>query len=448
LKEYVFKGKDAELKGVFDWVSEILDGLDRPVPPSKLKAISFVFDILSSEVDHDRLDYVNRDFAHVVQNRIYRVGDIIANAKVAWADRSNGEARLMFDRSAGAAIRDILFWRHKLYAHVYEAPEKAPYDEMILHAVIYLLDEYDSFGHPLARRHERTASSLGLAFVRLSDHDLHRAINESAVGKRSFFSRLLIRDVMTNAPFVFAARCEISNKNLRSLHARHQHLAPRCRSLVQEMLRDKRVVGLEPDEQVRGAAFRKMFILLDEEVNIDGVAYEPVPEEGMFWLLQSFGWHGYYRFQLEKLIWAELKIRWEGFDRWASATAGLLWSELKDAAAEKQVLSDSGSLWGLLGDTPLVFLAMSRLGAGDLSGLLLMDRSEERSILLYDGSGDAPVAFDPGKPEDSANNYWIGAVRPQSMPEEVDQIIDGILRAVFFERGWIDHYIRILGQEE
>ena len=453
LSQHVFDDKpDEELERVLDALSIILKGLvDTDERDSSL---GFIYDILSSSVDHDRLDYVRRDHAHILQDREpYDLSNIIEGARVDWVDSSQSEARLMFTEDTGREIRDLFNWRKQLYNQVYEGVGKTPYDEMVLHSVVYVLRDYQ-VPFNLFSENRDVKREIGRLLCSLSDHDLIRLVEESKYSGSSLIAQVLIRDIMSNAPFVFASYNELANEDLKNIRKRYVNLSPRLEKVVLNTIKNPSTFGGLPNDEIdiegRKAAYSEVISHINDTVEVDRDGnrekIEPIQGEGIFWLLQETCWNIVHQMSFEETIWDTLQSSWGGFDNWIYGLSDEIFHDYDSILTGKSAAIDRSDVQEVLRDNPLTFVASSRIEAFDLEGLMYMDRKEERAPLLFDREGHS-APFDPGDPEPTPSDYWIGVVCPQSMPVDGKDAVSDIMSDIIYDGGWIRQYVDIMGSK-
>lgn len=459
----------AELGKVLEQANLILAEMlnDRPELPLALRPIGFIFDILSSRVDHDRLDYIPRDAIHILHDGA-QLPDFSSFASIR---EVNGEVRLVFDLGAEESLKRLLDLRRLMYSRVYEAREKAPYDEMIRHAVVFLLEQHGCLKHVTELADIDAVQSLAQRFVRLSDSGLVRVINEAGDGPVPEIVRALIQDVFANRPFQCVEQREIENPDVAVLQYRYEALAKRFHDGAGQILRPM-ATGLRPELSQFQEAYAKVFAFFDQPVEMQiapGADMPPLPADGLtnsrqgsdgsrqdivqlpasplqdslYWILRLFGRDAAYRLTLERRLWHDLAETWQGFDAWTSKVAEDFVARRPDAAS----LARNGNLlaearreqMAALRETPLVFVAMSRPGTAGILGQLLMESSSERDCLLVSGAG-RNVEKLAIVPMDEINNFWLALYRPACMPASVDGPLAEILKRMIEQKTWIYTY--------
>jgi len=93
---------------------EVLDGYDK-----------YLFQIISSEVDVDKMDYLCRDAYHTGMSS-FQVNYIIMNARV------DTQGKIVFRTKAREDIRDLFETRRRMHELVYQHPVSLQYDTMYM----------------------------------------------------------------------------------------------------------------------------------------------------------------------------------------------------------------------------------------------------------------------------------------------------------------------------
>lgn len=442
-----------------------------PTPlPQELRPFTFIYDILWSPLDHDRLDYIARDYGHLflfapLSVRFARIPDYVRIAMV------DGEPRLVFDNDVSTDVTEALDVRLRLYNYIYESPDKTLYDEMGLHAAVLLLEEYGLF-KPVPPGENPNDFEMGLRFLELTDADFIDTVFESRDSARTTVARMLIRDLLSNAPFSFAAHREIRNTDIPALRLRHQRLRADLRSEVTVALRNPKIFGRKPSqpEKIRDACadiLRRLKEPLkfecDEQVakevgseylsvlpTVDGVpryliTLPPIVDsESQYWWLASFSYNGYFRVALERYFWRMIVDRWPNAKDWCYEIASV---EVKRSGEldEAVIARETTALMDYLLENGVLFCYMTKIVAMDeASGMLLRNNTREKIAWSYVIDDDSVTEIRV-QPFDAPNTYWLAVLRPRNMPEQIDAIIGDTLDAVLNTDAWMEIYASIAG---
>jgi hypothetical protein len=105
--------------------------------------------------------------------------------------------RLHWDIKLKRVIDDLLSLRADLYMNVYEAPEKRVFDEMLAHALVWILREE---APPTSDRDEHVAGVLQKV-MQITDDELFHFLYEVGAKPKHSVSISLVRDVAIGRPF-------------------------------------------------------------------------------------------------------------------------------------------------------------------------------------------------------------------------------------------------------
>jgi hypothetical protein len=425
---------------------------------------AFLLDILWGPLDHDRLDYLPRDAAHV-----FAFGTLPPNlseleTSISFLADDTGQIRLVYKDAVGRQLETLLLLRQHMYNDVYEGRIKSSYDELILHSVILCFDAHDQFRQRLRLLPGMPEWDLGFDFARLSDLGLVRLLSELDNTPREWLSKALLRNLLTNSPFVPAATADINNLDIPYLGLRYIYwrkpLAHRLRKAraafrrvpdrrrIEDAYRDIAKMLLEDAAPVDRDELRRSTDILDESVEhlagqLDRVP--PTKSEAMFWILITFSLHAYHRFELERWMWGEFRRKWQGYNVWAArlcdkyaddVTRGV--SFPSDAARNEAQKAASELMHESLLQTPLIFIYMTRMMPESVTGMWLKDNVLERDALTVDKKGK--ISRVNTRPRHTANNFWLAVFRPPTMDSSADVILREVL-AAFLHSEWIQQYV-------
>jgi len=133
------------------------------------RQLIYLTDLFDSAVDADRIDYLARDSYHVGKASIENPLDYARSATIC---RYTDEKQKVYDRLSLAYTKDaigdcikIINARKNMYAEVYEQIDRVAADEMICHALYYLIDDFQ-----LDKTQEGNLIIRNL--LKLTDHEL------------------------------------------------------------------------------------------------------------------------------------------------------------------------------------------------------------------------------------------------------------------------------------
>ncbi|MFZ3059784.1 MAG: hypothetical protein WA102_08590 [Candidatus Methanoperedens sp.] len=100
-------------------------------------------DLIDSEIDADRMDYLLRDGVHTGKKGDFDINLIIQNSHFCeLRDGNKTRKSLSFDEKIVRALTSILTFRKNMYEEVYETDEKVILDETIVHIIYSILKLY------------------------------------------------------------------------------------------------------------------------------------------------------------------------------------------------------------------------------------------------------------------------------------------------------------------
>lgn len=104
---------------------------------------AYVLDLLSSDLDCDRIDYLARDTLHV--NPPFRIevplAPLVSGSASAHVG-SIGGTQLYWNRALEGLVESLLVYRSTMYQKLYQTPDKLAADTMVSHAVYYFLHDH------------------------------------------------------------------------------------------------------------------------------------------------------------------------------------------------------------------------------------------------------------------------------------------------------------------
>jgi HD superfamily phosphohydrolase len=217
----------ARATGQENKIVEIKDLVDFFLQPDadrhsdKLHRKHYLNEIVNSEVDADRIDYLLRDGLHLGEPIVDKNSwiDALMSARVMVTPSEKGvgaqsKNQIAFPLCFKSRIEHILSLRHRFYKEYYEAPDKLILDDMICHVFYYYLDLLQAFttdrkDAPRPSLHRQILNE----FMKLTDDNVFSFLVELelAAGKsRLWYPRDLMNDVLTNRHYKFV--CGIAYK--------------------------------------------------------------------------------------------------------------------------------------------------------------------------------------------------------------------------------------------
>lgn len=146
------KGGALDRDGLDDLVQKVIAVSTPSVCIEEHPDFFFLAQLLDGEIDADRLDYIPRDFKFTInetdveRSLLQDARDIVQGLSVCSVEFKGRSVRVLtFDWSTRGAMKRLLVRRSESYADIYENPPKVAADEMLAHALVYLLREADYF---------------------------------------------------------------------------------------------------------------------------------------------------------------------------------------------------------------------------------------------------------------------------------------------------------------
>ena len=204
-----------------------------------LPAVYWLRDLVDSELDADRLDYLMRDTHALWWQPTLQAGPIqrlvngvqvlpgTVTLPVYTEQGAKPQAfpvhRLHWDESHKRLVEEILELRASLYAKVYEAPEKRAYDEMIAHSLVWMIRrELDPEGW--SPKVEVEADFLE-RICRTTDDELFHLMYELGASEKHNVAVAVLHDVAVGRPFVEVWRRAIPVGDLGAAQDRMQSIS-------------------------------------------------------------------------------------------------------------------------------------------------------------------------------------------------------------------------------
>jgi HD superfamily phosphohydrolase len=170
--------------------------LDREACASEYPDWVFLAQLIDSDVDVDRLDYLIRDNRYLGRSKedeyVAAARTVISSLAVANHAVGNKRYRVLaFEESVREPLRVLLNLRQELYQDVYEHPENVAVDEMIGHALFYILRSRGFFeiskeaGRVETRVRTGLLADVARAIGLLTDHQFSDVLQWLALNPRN-----------------------------------------------------------------------------------------------------------------------------------------------------------------------------------------------------------------------------------------------------------------------
>jgi len=199
----------------------------------------FLRDIVDSELDADRLDYLMRDALVLEGIDCREFPALVETARAVEEVQKNGEpslTRLAFARSQERAVAKALGLRRSLYTRYYEAAEKLIVDDMVCHAVYYILREKHLLDKRENPEEERLRQTVLKSILLLTDDDLFAALGELRAEASCY--ELLIR-VRQHNYFVPIHEQGVRLDQVERIVKRHREWMEEVGKLVDKLTRER-----------------------------------------------------------------------------------------------------------------------------------------------------------------------------------------------------------------
>jgi len=360
-------GKDeSECQAIFEYIEQFVTG------DSMTK--NFMAEIVDSDLDADRLDYIWRDHIHLMEGSLddkkAEIEDLIESVSV--IEEPRGEKHLYYDAVHEGTITDLLDLRVKFYTKFYEHPLKIVADEMLAHAIYYVLEGEGvlSGSGELAQAYRQLAEQ----FAYLTDDGLFHFLTEVTSKECHIIPYAIMQDLRANRPFEVVCKGSLKRENFYALTERYRVLDHELESIVREEMDNirahvrGRVLNIFNQGQYR-AIIEKFNARIIEPVFVqsDGsalrgdpgpgdVCYPYTREDDLYWLQFLYGGSFRKKMLLERQLWKRLQAKEDrdGKFRDALSRVALALNECRPSAR-----GGVEDVIAAVKKTPLVFLTLS-----------------------------------------------------------------------------------------
>lgn len=335
------------------------------------KGKTFMSEIVDSDLDADRLDYIWRDHIHLMMGGFdvsqRQIEDLIESVRVI---KEEGASHLAFSVEHAEIVEQILDIRVRLYTRFYEHPIKIVADEMLTHAVYYVLEEEGV----LAPTGELSPSQRDFAeqFSYLTDDGLFHFLTELTSKDAHVISYGLLQDLLADRPFEIVDQKGLKRDNFFFLMRRYYALDHALEAIqrtenesISAYLTKRRTLGIFDRDRYDAiiaryneVAFRPIRITDTDPIAQQDPKWKgtllPYTEEDDIYRIQ-FLYGGSFRKKslLERLLWRELQAHEPAFDealgRLVLALAG---SRSSETEYTQRLLEK-------VRRTPLIFISLS-----------------------------------------------------------------------------------------
>ena len=266
---------------------------------SKFRDRYFLLQVVDSAFDADRVDYIRRDATHLGKDLTVsgeQIQEVINAVRIIDAvDSSSDSIRsLAYPIRYKERVENYLRHRAELYAEFYEHPTKMIADDMICHALYYVLQSSGvlPLGDPEKPLFQQTVQVIN-ELSRLTDDALFHFIFECG---QPFFAQLLVRGVMTNDLFQEVCCESITFQEVKIVRSEANRLREDFEGRVATMRKER---NLPPGMELSHDEFVEIF----RDVLRTAKSRQAINLYFM-WLLSSSGFRG--RHNLERIVWTHV----------------------------------------------------------------------------------------------------------------------------------------------
>jgi hypothetical protein len=367
-------------------------------------------EIVDSALDADRFDYLMRDtyeLRHVQQVDPKLVRQLIQKARVLPAileivrdidGRVAGEKimvqRIHWDVSMKTPIENILSIRSSLYMDVYESPSKRVFDEMVSHALVWILRDEIRSDASLRKPPDEVLSDTLRSVARITDDELFHFLYEIGTCSRHRLALSILHDVTTGRPFREIWRYSIERDRLTAAQRRMLSIADQWQKLESEMSANvARSRGeLTSLHLYQELPFSRIFNGLQQGRSVESEE----DWDGLIYLMEVLHGRSFRsREQLERIIWKHLidgggnaKLRDMISAALREIAVRLAWNCAGSDAVEKMII--------ILRETPLLMFSVPWVPRVDTAPESV-DWDRQQAIVLHNGGQSITSQLDPAE---------------------------------------------------
>jgi len=399
IRAHVAEG-DPECEKIFKLLSYFADYSDiEEHDPSK----AFLREIVDSDLDADRLDYIWRDHVHLTMTGLdvaLEIEDLIESVKV--LDGPGLERHLHYGLEHKDLIDKLLSTRVKYYANYYEHPIKTVSDEMLSHAMYYALDNLDAF--------ERDGDKKKLAAIAdrityLTDDELLQFLTQITTGDDQIIASSLLRDFRLNRPFHIVDKKGLLRKDFGYLTRRIAGQQKNLDHILDQEEKTLQALSRQSTIDFDHKAYRAIIAKFNDQVsepttcvNDPEAAWNDqklhyIPDEDVYHIQLVCGDGFRKKFRLEKMLWQELLREMRDNEYPFRNAIGRLAIEM--AGSRRGNVELVKSIKARLEYTPLVFITLSWMpGISSEQDLLNHKRGLSQGWIRFHDKGQ-PVHQEP-----------------------------------------------------
>jgi HD superfamily phosphohydrolase len=405
------------------------------------KSKGFLAEIVDSDLDSDRIDYIWRDQVHLTMRSLNAtdIDGLISTVSVVEAD---GERHLAFSRDYAGFIEDLLDLRVKFYRDYYEHPVKQVADEMLAHAIYYVLSTEGILDN------SKELQLFSDQFSLLTDDGLFAFMTETTSKAEHELAYFLFEDFRSNRPFRIIDRRSLHRQNLASLSIRIGALNNALKQLLseeQENIKDivkQRPLGIFDRSKYESVISRFNEKVLDPVTVPEGVgprewAGSVIPyakEEDIYFMQVLYGDGFKKKLILERILWNDLLRRTTGAGiRFEDALLPLV------DVLEKRGFHSRSELREIIKKIPLVFITLAWIPGVSEEELLNHQRGYRQNSIRFHKNG----VLDPSKTEltvkarDEDYHLILSAPSLLLKARGMEELIIGTFDRLLTERKWV-----------
>jgi HD superfamily phosphohydrolase len=349
--------------------------------------------------------------------------------------------RIWWDWEKRKVVEDLFALRAELYTEVYEAPEKRALDEMLSHALIWILKE-EIRTNPHWGARDLKLDKVLQQLTAITDDELFHFLYEIGTKPRHSLSMAIIHDLAVGRPFREAWRASIPFAELRSSQKRMRDLggewAAKEVGLRTSNFAYRTLMQSDPDARVLLPELRGV-LAMGSDAALEALQHDFYAI--LYYAEERCGRSFARREILEKLLWDRI-LSANGDAALAKKIERALLDACNKCAWSCQSLATEDLLQRIR-DTPLVFVSIPWVppivaeddeeGVDD-AGLVNWERQAEP--LFYNrppGSQAIDVAF-----RSNQGYYPISVYLPQvlAVSEDVRKLVGRLMTSLLYSLAW------------
>jgi HD superfamily phosphohydrolase len=410
---------------------------------------NFLSEIVDGDLDSDRLDYIWRDHAHLMMSGFEQAAYAEALVgSIAAVKYPRGEVHLCFHKDHSRVVEAFLDHRVDLYTNFYEHPVKTVLDEMLVHAVYYLLRDENVLGA------KDVLAEFARSFSTLTDESLQHFLTEVTSQPRHAVAFALANDFRSNRPFSVLYKGGLRRENFRSLTHRAGLLQNAFKKIIEdetEYIRSfvrERPLGLEAlplhhriIHKFNQAISEPVVVPNDDpDEEMRGCSLPYTPEEDIYRIQMVCGGSFAKKMYLEQLLWSELLTRQTAEGIGFKDALVPLAAELARPYGGGDGLR--GTILASLLTTPLVFISLSWIPGVTEDDLLSHKRGYRATGARFHDRGQPSAERPQLKVKSRDEDYFLIVSAPPILLRAggMKLLVSETFQKLLFDRQWADPY--------